>query len=274
MQLSCVHGPSVIPPSTKHTAETEDARLGQPPAQLGNPFRTNGHELVKARKTPELPQRIETMSDTALVAYLDSLQYDTDPANSELVLARCVHTDPTVRPCALHEGANVYIQPDVGTHRWGKDTIPPFGFVVARITNYDSTDRREAGFGFPPNTRVWWVVDHDAVGRPRSRFFKRNYSPTAPAVDFVAQRQFKFCHHWSHNPQEASSKFKSCATSPTAMAGRREETREAMPTESFGARFRFASFRSAVPLPAAPHDDVSLLTDAWITCHKGCCATM
>jgi hypothetical protein len=265
---------SVIEPP-RVTAENEHEVRGLPPDSLGGPEGKPVIVSVKPRATPFLLQPIESLSDSALVAYLDSLQYDLDTANSEIDSVSCVHR-PSGAPCGVGEAARVFIEPEVGMRLWKHADIPKYGLVVGRIINYDMTDRAESTFNFPANRKVWWFVDTNPLThRLRSRYFIRNYHATAPAVDTVGvPREFNLCNHPSGKPHDQSrAKFMDCLQSavyPNAMRDDRVDTTGS--SLALTARYiRPVASGSVVPLPPRPY--VKALTDTWVTCDAGCCST-
>ena len=256
----------------KYTAEREGDTLSAPPAKLGGPLDPTGSRELKVRPTPPLMMNIHHMTEPDLVAHLKKIEYDTDLNNSEIAYAQCVHVS-TGQPCAINDdGANVYIQPDIGIHKWKHSDVPPNGFIVARIINYDP-ERKEIGFGIPPHTRVWWLVDHDTItGALQSRFFRRTYVASAPIEWIGVTRGFRDC---GHGFPKLSSKahWTDCARSNVLYHGAtRGDAVQAPATRSLAPSARPVSFTSAVPLPNPPQQAV-LLDAAWVTCELGCCAT-
>jgi hypothetical protein len=273
---ACYHGTTttdlVIRPKFQVEHEME-LRSTQSPT-LGGPEGGGIGIPLEARQTPELPQDIEALSNDSLVVYLNDLEYDLDPANYEIENATCHHAI-TGAACVLPESARVVIQPEIGAHLWKHTTIPAHGLIFARIINYDTTDRTEDHFQFPAKTKVWWVVDYDANKRLRSRYFRRNYSATAPAVVQVgATMPFVYCEHaHSSNHTDAQAKFVSCSQSLAVMMqperGLGQRRVNAGPADA--ATIRPVSFRSEVPL--APRPTALALQSTWVTCGSGCCAT-
>jgi hypothetical protein len=242
--------------------------------QLGGPAGGGKGVRVKNRPTPALTQAFDSMNDQDLVAYLGTLQYNMGNYSSHVIDADCVHANASNKHCDQSEAARVFIEPEVGMTRWEHDAIPQHGLVVARIINYDPSDRRESTFGFPASTRVWWVVDYDANHQLRSRFFKRNYHETGPAVDTVgAPRGFYHCSHKDYPGHPARAKFWNCAQSALALAAPASEGDRIVGAQGAAAAVpaRLASSASAVPLPARPV--AQLLQDSWVNCGAGCCAT-
>lgn len=268
-------GAKIVPRdgSGKTTAENEQEVVGSKPASLGGPVSDKPGVALRQSPTPVLENYIERLSDDSLVAYLDSLQYDRDDNNSEIENVTCVHADNT--PCLATETAQVFIEPEVGAHRRDHRFIPKFGYVVARIINYDK-NYYVANFGFPPDTTVWWVVDRDpTTNEPRSRYFKRNYSATPPAVTQVgATQHFFYCGHvHKEGHTEAIAKYVSCSQSLT-MGGPDTSSYTAMRLASrdgSGPPFYPAAFRSSVPVPRRPM--MMAISATWITCDMGCCST-
>lgn len=261
--------------------EDEDEQRLTAPRHLGGPgqqWPASPHE--KVRPTPALDDFIENLTDSALVAYLSQLQYDKGD-RSQRVRAACVHNAtghphpiPAPKRCDLGDGADVAIEPEVGMNQQDYSAIPEHGLVVARIINYDTGDREEATFGFPPNRRVWWVVDRPN-GVIRSRFFIRNYNATAPAVtpipDAAAVYTLVNCHP-NETHDHAQAVFGSCSRAPhlTTAPSRASAVRTSaspMTSTTLAAR---SSFSSAVPMPMPTE---MVIDGTWVTCRGGCCAT-
>lgn len=258
----------------RYTGEVEDEVPGLAPSQLGGPLGGGRGTPLQDRPTPALTQAFDSMSDRDLVDYLRKLQYNMDTNIGQVVDAQCVHADSARKDCAPTEAARVFIEPEVGMNKWEHDAIPEHGLVVARIINYDPSDRQETTFGFPRSTRVWWVVDYDAQHQLRSRFFKRNYNATGPAVDQVgAPRGFHRCKHLDKPAPLARAKFWNCAQSAQALAPSTSRGDQVVGSHSSAAATpaQLTSFGSAVPLPARPMSE--LLRDSWVNCGAGCCAT-
>ena len=257
----------------KVTAENENEVVGKQPKYLGGPEDHPQPVTVRIRPTATLPRYIDSLPDDSLVAYLDTLQYDYDSATSEIDSVTCTH-QPSGVPCGPTEAARVFIEPEVGMHLWRKMDIPKYGLVVARIINYDSTDRAEASFGFPPHRRIWWVVDMEPkTATLRSRFFVRNYNATAPAVTMVGTpREFNQCAHVATRHKYAKAKFMDCLQSAvySAAATGGDPVTAPSSTRPRRATVHTASF-GAVPVPAHPF--IRALTDTWVTCDAGCCST-
>jgi len=258
-----------------YTGEAEDEVPGHAPLQLGGPAGGGKGERLKNRATPALTQPFDAMNDQDLVDYLGKLQYNMGSYSSHVIDADCVHGNASNTHCDQSEAARVFIEPEVGMTKWQHDAIPANGLVVARIINYDPSDRRESTFGFPPSTRVWWVVDYDASHQLRSRFFKRNYHTTGPAVDTVgAPRGFYRCNHPDKPGHPARAKFWTCSQSAAlALAAPMPGGDRVIGAEGGGAAVpaRLASSGAAVPLPARPM--AQLLQTSWVNCGAGCCAT-
>lgn len=265
--------------------EDEDEQRLTPPKKLGGPGHGSASSQLKVRATPGLDDFIENLTDSALVAYLSTLQYDMGPGQSQRVRATCVHNStgyphpiPAPRRCNIGEGAEVAIEPEVGMHMTDFAAIPEHGLVVARIINYDTSDREEATFGFPPGRRVWWVVDRPN-GVIRSRFFIRNYRATAPAVtqirDVAAVYSLVNCHP-TETHQYAQATFATCSHAPHLTAPARGSAARPSGTPVTGMSFAGTSFAggapltSSVPMPALAE---MVIDGTWVTCKGGCCAT-
>ena len=257
----------------RYTAETENESLTDPPAHLGGPEDRGVGELVTGRRTPTLPKSIDLMNNTELVAYLNTLEYDMGPANSQLQDAVCVH--PGGSACAPGDSARMFIEPDVGMHKWPASEIPKNGLIVARIINYGPAGNDEKTFGFPARTRTWWVVDSNGSSGLRSRYFTRTYNAAAPIrYTTMVPHPFNHCRH-NDAPagRPAKGKFWNCAESiadsVVAAWPRTGTTRTA--AASPGSYFHPAAFRSVVPTPTHPY--IKAITDTWVTCDMGCCST-
>lgn len=268
---ACKHTrPEPIEP-VKVTAENEHEVVGHQPASLGGPEGGAVVTTLKPRLTPTLKKPITAMTDAELVTYLNSLEYDLDPANSEIDSTTCLY-GPTGPACNPGDAARVFIEPEVGMHLWKHADIPKYGLVVARIINY-SSNKYEANFRFPPSQKVWWVVDSNGTSGLRSRYFVRNYHPGAPAVDLVGtELPFRQCPHAHNTPHdEAKAKFLSCAQSDTVASYPSSGVAKPSGLAPAPSIFRPVRFRSTVPLPAYPF--IKALDAAWVTCDAGCCAT-
>lgn len=258
----------------RYTGEVEDEIPGHAPLQLGGPLGGGTGVPLQDRATPALTQAFDSMNDRDLVDYLRKLQYNMDTRIGQVVDAQCIHAKAANKDCESMEASRVFIEPEVGMNKWEHEAIPEHGLVVARIINYDPSDRTETTFGFPASTRIWWVVDYDAHHELRSRFFKRNYNATGPAVDQVGgPRGFYRCPHLPKPNQRARAKFFNCAQSekfalqpPMPRGDRVVGSRSDAATPA-----QLTSFRSAVPMPARPMAE--LLKDSWVNCGAGCCAT-
>lgn len=275
---SCIPGSRVEPARIITTAEREHEAVGQRPRLLGGREGGAQPETVRVNRTPPLKGDIESLDDTSLVRYLNSLTWDLAQANTEIEDAECVHANANDAPCVPPESARVLIQPEIGSFMlsWTAIQQLPHGVIVARVVNYDTADRKERVFGFPAGTKVWWVVDNDPArpGKLRSRYFRRTYSTSAP---FVAQvgitRDFIYCdHQHKQGHGKAIAKYVTCSQSLTMDTPGSVRSGDALvspPREGAGV-FRAASFNS-VPVPRQPL--AMALSGTWITCSAGCCAT-
>ena len=91
--------------------------------------------------------------------------------------------------------------------------LPPFGMVVARIINDAPGDRAAVNYGYPAQSKTWWMVV-DSAGIPRSRFFIRTYKPGPPAIAYVTtSRPYTRCTHPDRRGRPARAKFWTCAES-------------------------------------------------------------
>lgn len=265
----------ISPIVSKNTGEPETQADTTRPTTLGGPGDSSlaGVPFV-TRKTPPLPAYFEDLNQQQLVNYLNSLVYDIDPKNTEIELATCTHAT-TSTPCSLAEGAQVAIQPEIGAHKWAHNSVPKFGFVVARVINYDATDRMERTFEIPANTQAWWVVDQDpATHEPRSRFFRRTYSSSPPYVQRLGPvHDFFECGHAHNNGHsQAITKFVSCSQSLTMAEP--DARGEAFRGAASGASARIFHLASWAPFSRdAARPDIIQLRASWVTCDMGCCST-
>jgi len=273
---SCTPSATETKVSPKKSGEPEAEVEGTiPPTRLGGPLEAVGMPVTfSPRKLAKLNVDIQQLNEHELVGYLNTLVYDMDAMNDEIDSVACVHATPAGdTPCAPTEGARVFIEPEIGAHLWkhGDYAASPHGVVVARILNYETDDRREATFGFPAHTKVWWLVDLDpATQQPRSRFFRRTYAANAPFIVQVGSDQpFFYCDHVHKvHHGNAIAKYVSCSQSLTMQPDADPERAGLAPA---GGIFRQAAFTHAIPLPKRP--TVMALTATWITCDMGCCST-
>lgn len=274
--LASCHTSGVAPvPIRLNTVTRLHEVYGAAPARVASLASDTTLDTMTIRTTPPLNRYIEQLDDTAVVRYLNSLGFDMNPQNSEIENAECVHATNNT-PCILPESAQVRITPEIGSHKWSYNSIGQYGLIVAMVSNLDQTDRMERNFGFPANTRVFWVVDRDpATHNLRSRYFKRNYSSTAPAVDQVGiTRPFIYCdHQHKQGHSVAIAKYVSCSQSltmsvPSDPTGVEAVSPVGAPSNGL---YRLASFPSAVRLPA--HPEIMALRATWVTCAAGCCST-
>lgn len=275
---SC-RGGRVEPAPFITTGEHEHELMGRSRPRLGGPEGEAKPETVRTTRTPPLKDEIESLDESHLVGYLNSLSWDLDPQYNEVEDAECVHADTNNAPCSPGQTARVAIQPEVGSFRWSWDAIAqlPHGVVVGRIINYDMTDRKERVFGFPADSTAWWVVDKDPArpGKLRSRYFRRTYSASAP---FVAQvgptHDFIYCdHQHKQGHSRAIAKYVTCSQSLTLGAPAGVPGGDALVSSqrTEGGVFHAASLTSALPLPRRPM--MMALSGTWITCSMGCCST-
>jgi hypothetical protein len=264
------------PPLVKSTGENEYQVAGTtPPSSLGGPRDTSAGITFVARKTPKLTSYIESLDEGQLLTYLNSLKYDRDPLNTETETVTCIHM-PSGTPCAPGDGAEVSVEPEIGAHMWKHADVPQYGFIVARLINYDPTDRMEATFKIPASTQAWWVVDQDPVShQPRSRFFRRSYSSSPPyVVQLGTTHDFLECGHAHKTGHlQAITKFVNCSQSLTMAAPHASGIEAALRGEMPASEriYRLASFGTSIPLPA--HPEIMQLRATWVTCEMGCCST-
>lgn len=251
--------------------EREMERYGAPPRSLRN---TAGDTLIVARKTPLLSKKIDLLSDTELVDYLDSLSYKTGGYNTHSAYVACAGT-----ACGAGDSAHIFIQPESGMNKWERDSIPPNGLIVARIINDSPVNRDAAVYGYPGQRKTWWVVD-DSGGARRSRFFIRTYASSGPAIQWVTySRPFTRCPHAdAPSGRAARAKFWTCPQSAadTSLLSR-GTTRKGAPAGALESYIHPVSLRTSVPLPStpasAPPQALWLLQSNWVSCGSGCCAT-
>lgn len=260
--------------------EDENEQRLTRPGNLGGPGHGTPSPTLKVRPTPVLDDFIENLTDDQLVAYLSQLQYDMGPGQSHRVRAACVHNPsglphpiPAPKRCNLGDGAELAIEPEVGMHLWEFSDIPEHGMVVARIINYDKQDREEATYGFPPDRRVWWVVDRPN-GVLRSRFFVRTYQ-ASPAVrpirDAAAVYPLVNCHP-TEKHANAEARFAKCSEA-LHLKGRSSSRSAARPTAVPVASLLPPGSASSMPSVPLPQLVEMVIDGTWVTCKSGCCAT-
>lgn len=269
---------AIVPPSASLDGDVTDSvemesepDIGPPPALL----RSNGPDtVIVSRQTPALTKPIDSMTNTEVVVYLRKLAYKRKAKSVQDEWVGCTHAADST-PCTPSESAHVYIQPEAGMNKLPHGSIPPNGVIVARITN-ETNGLDAAVFGYKARRKTWWIVD-DSAGSPRSRYFVRTYSGTGPAIRFVTySRPFVLCSHApTTHPRAARAKFWTCIESAddTALSVRGGGPRGRAPGATLASYVRFASFRSAVPMLAAPPPPVFALVTNWVSCGAGCCAT-
>jgi len=279
---ACRRGRSIIdlpisPPSVSIDGMVTDSvevesepDTGPPPALL----RSIGPDtVIISRQTPGLTKPIDSMTNSEVVHYLRKLAYKRKAKSVQDEWVGCTHAIDST-PCTPSESAHVYIQPEAGMNKLPHGSIPPNGVIVARITN-ETSGLDAAVFGYKARRKTWWIVD-DSAGSLRSRYFVRTYHGTGPAIKFVTySRPFVLCSHDSTtHPRAARAKFWTCVESADDTAlSMRGGPRDRAPGAALSSYVRFASFRSAVPMPAAPPTPVFALIANWVSCGAGCCAT-
>ena len=243
--------------------EREDEVAGPPPypSALGGPFQSPSGVAAPSRPTPGPAMKIDSMTETQLIAYLNSLVWDMSLDHSELALLPCKKAGSGLN-CRPDSLSRAYIQPEVGMNRRPVDSIPPNGMVVARIINYSTSPDTESTFRLPPARRAWWYVDRDSIGRPRSRIFVRTYSGVGPAVTFVNTMPWRRCAHayWHNRP--AMARWRGCADTGGLASARSN----AVDPRAFIRALSFAP-RRAMAAEARP----VIAAESWITCSLGCC---
>jgi hypothetical protein len=245
--------------------EREREEVGVKPlsSNLGGPFQSPVAAEAPLRETPAPSKRIDVMTESELVDYLNRLVYDMSLDHSELALLAC--KKPGGRPCPLDSLASVYIQPEVGMNRRAWDRIPATGIVVARLINYSVSSDTESTIGLPPAQRAWWYVEKVGTDSFRSRYFVRTYSASGPAVRFLATKTWESCRY--HTPvynRPAIAKWRGCDYEGGPPSQFRRS--EAVDARAFIRALSFAPRRGA---PSAARPAVAALS--WITCDLGCC---
>ena len=231
------------------------------PPNLGGPFQSPVPYAAPSRPTPGPTKKIDVMTDSEVVTYLNTLVYDMSLDHSELALLPC--RKPGGVSCQNDSLAKVYIQPEVGMNRTPWGAVPPNGMVVARIINYTTSSDTESTIGFPPARRAWWYVD-DSSGTYRSRFFVRTYAATGPAVTFLASRPWQRCSHPPVHNRPATARWRGCADN--GGLARATPSSEAVDARAFIRALSFAPRRGA-DVGARP----LIAAGSWITCSLGCC---
>lgn len=245
--------------------EQEREEVGVKPRSpnLGGPFQSPVAADAPPRETPAPTKRIDVMTESELVDYLNRLVYDMSLDHSELALLAC--KKPGGRRCPLDSLASVYIQPEVGMNRRAWDRIPANGIVVARLINYSVSSDTESTIGLPPAQRAWWYVEKVAANTYRSRYFVRTYADSGPAVRFLATKTWEHCnYHAPVNNRPAIAKWRGCdyeGGPASQMKGA-----EAVDARAFIRALSFAPRRAA---PSAARPAVAAIS--WITCDLGCC---
>jgi hypothetical protein len=233
------------------------------PPNLGGPFQSPVAAEAPLRETPAPAKKIDVMTESELVAYLNTLVYDMSLDHSELALLAC--RKPGGRACPLDSLASVYIQPEVGMNRRAWDRIPANGMVVARLINYSASSDTESTIGLPPAQRAWWYVDKVAGNTYRSRYFVRTYAASGPAVQFLATKTWEECkYHAPVSNRPAIAKCRGCnyEGGPASQIKRAE----AVDARAFIRALSFAPWRAA---RSAARPAVAAIS--WITCDLGCC---
>ena len=246
--------------------EAESDSLQQPPLQRGR------IDSARApRRTPGLPKRLESLTNTELVAYLNSLAYTIDTIGTQTANAPCVVGGEN---CPVGDSAQLLIQPEAGMTQVEHSAIPKFGLVVARVINFAPLGHDERDFGYRAQRKTWWVVDSSS-GSLRSRFVVRTYHTTGPTVEVLGSlHPFVRCDHpdapsWL----PARAKFWRCSESARylgAMSGARRYGRSGNEAAR-PSYFQLVSLHASLPLlPDAP---LAAVASNWVTCGAGCCAT-
>ncbi|HEX8849688.1 MAG TPA: hypothetical protein VF761_09165 [Gemmatimonadaceae bacterium] len=266
-------GDSIVYPITVDSVETENEQVGLAPSSphLGGREQRGPLTRVMTRPVPGLPAPLDSMRDSALVAYLDNLKYDASNHNTDLKYVSCVRD---IGGCSTggDSDAVMFIQPEIGMRHMKADSVPPNGMVVARIINYGlDTQGRDIRFGVPGQRRAWWVVEHVPWGL-RSRFFVRTYNPF-PAVKILSGvpgpvHPFEKC---AHPPAPASrpsqAKWATCLNDPGSLIVPfmyKKSGRSALADYLHAVSFR---------LDDSPARAAVALDGGWASCSQMCCAT-
>jgi hypothetical protein len=255
------------------TVESEDEVRGHAPSRLGGPLGGAKLHGWSKRATPDMQQDINSMSDSAFVDYVSQLKYDTHEKKSYLVDAQCQHGANPSDQCADDEAAKLFIEPEIGAHFKNIPGPGSRGFIVARIINYDPSDRVAMGIAFKPHTRYWWVVNYnEQTHKAQSVFVSRNYKANSPLDTVPGTFGFIDCGHKTKYTR-AEAKFGTCARflpSTVASIGAGAVAGPA-PTVALARYTGAPSLRGAMPARAPLM--AALLTGGWISCPTGCCST-
>lgn len=266
-------GDTIVHPIRIDSVEVDDERYAARPMSLGGRLGGPAYTTDTTRPTPGLPAPLDSMRDSALVAYLNSLRYDGSTKNTDLKYVTCVRTTGPCYPGG-DSAAIMYIQPEIGIRHVKYDSVPPNGMIVARIVNYGiDTLGRDITVGLPGGQRGWWVVEHIPFGL-RTRFFVRTYS-AFPAVRILEGvpgpvHSYAQCMHArAPSARPSMAKWATCATSPYHWSTLRSESAPGAPAASELASYiHTVSFRRDVEATTYVR-----LDGGWSTCSQVCCAT-
>ena len=263
-------GDTVVRPILLDSVELDDERYGTAPATLGGRLAAGGHTPYTTRPTPGLPAPLDSMRDSALVAYLSSLRYDNSNRNTDLKYVTCVRG---TLPCEAGNDSNaiMFIQPEIGIRHVRYEDVPPNGMIIARVINY-GTDAggTDITIGVPSGRRAWWVVEHVGLGL-RARFFIRTHN-AYPAVQILSgvpgavHPYVKCAHPPAPSARPSQAKWGSCATSPIYLT--RYRSARVPDASGLASYIHAVSFRREVDASEYVRVD-----GGWSTCSQVCCAT-
>lgn len=255
------------------TVESEDEVPLHAPSRLGGPLGGAKLHGWSDRETPDMKMDINTMHDDDFVDYLSHLEYDTHAKKSHLVDADCIHGPNSSNQCSANEAATMFIEPEIGAHLKKMPGPGSHGFIVARIINYDPSDRTSTGIEFRPHTRYWWVVNYNQqTGKPQSLFVSRTYDATNPLDTVPGTFGYVDCGHKNPHYKRAEAKFGTCkGFLPSAVAARPIPALPPAPATGLAEYIHPVSFRTA--MPRRDRLMTQALTGGWISCPTGCCAT-
>jgi hypothetical protein len=267
-------GDTVVYPITIDSVETENEQVGVAPASphLGGRLQRGPLTTAITRPTPGLPAPLDSMRDSALVAYLDSLKYDGSVKNTDLKYVTCVRTAGSCMPGG-DSAAVMFIQPEIGMRHVKAAAIPANGMVIARIINYGlDTQGHDIRFGVPGLRRAWWVVEHVPYGL-RSRFFVRTYD-AFPAVEILSGvpgpvHAFEQCPHApAPSSRPSIAKWATCLDDPGAPL-------HPIRLKTGSLRYSLADYVHAVTFRREETTTMTsvALSGGWENCSQMCCAT-
>ena len=267
-------GPAKTP--KKILVEREnDVGTGQAPlgGAFGSPVPV-APSAIPHRPTPELAHKMDGITETDFIDDIKDLYYDYSPANSQPRFADCL-----TGASACNGSADLYIEPEIGmnmrAHHNGIPAssykgIPANGVIVARIINY-SLGGQASNFGFPAGQYTWWVVDYDAGGYLRSRFFVRDYAshtvvPLKNTANNFTVYDWKDCKHFAPG-RPSRARWYDCDDSYDEVNAMRLSRRPEAP--SLAQYVRLVAFTPFSP----PRPAMTAASSVWITCAEGCCTS-